>query len=481
MSFRVNNNIAAMGALRNLATTGGDLQKSMSRLSTGMRITTAADDPAGLIVSENFRAQIAGIDQALRNNQDAVNYAKTAEGSLDEVNKLLRDARSLAVSSANTGTLSAAQIQANQNQLKSIADSITRIASQTQFGDKKLLDGSSGVSANVTDPTNVVSMTFGGSFNSAAINTDSLVTVDVSTVATRAQLAGSVAYTNATDVVAAAGSFSINGRTFTVSASNTVQDVLNMVNAASGTTGVSASLDSGNGIVLDATQYGTAGNFTLSDANGVLNTAGTASATGVNAVASVVIDSNGSTAGGLATVTFTGGKMGFNGLMLTDGAGNFINLAANATDAAFTAGNLKVGSTQFQIGANAGQTAALAVGNFAASQLGANVVSGFDMSNLDITSISGATDALKVIDAAISQISTARGDLGNFSRNVLESNMRSLGVTKENLSATESAIRDTDVAEEMTQFTKLQILQQSGMAMLAQANSQPQSVLSLLR
>lgn len=470
-----------MGALRNLAMTGNDLGKSMARLSTGMRITSAGDDPAGLIVSENFRAQIAGIDQALRNNQDAVNYTKTAEGALDEVNKLLRDARSLAVGAANTGTMSAAQIQANQNQLKSIADSISRIASQTQFGDKKLLDGSSGVSANVTDPANVVSMTFGGSFNSAAINTDSLVTVDVSTVATQASLAGTVIYTNATDLVATDGSFSINGRTFTVSAANTVQDVLNMVNAASSTTGVSASLVSGTGIQLKATQFGTIGNFSLSDANGVIRTAGTSSATGTDAVASVIIDSNGATAGGLATVTFTGGKMGYNGLMLTDGAGNFVNLAANATDAAFTAGNLKVGSTQFQIGANVNQTAALAVGNYASSQLGANIVSGLNMSNLDITSISGATDALRVIDGAIGQISTARGDLGNFSRNVLESNMRSLGVAKENLAATESAIRDTDVAEEMTQFTKLQILQQSGMAMLAQANAAPQSVLSLLR
>lgn len=482
MSFRVNNNVAAMNALRNVSTTGDAFGKSMTRLSTGLRITSAADDPAGLIISENFRAQIAGIDQAMRNNQDAVNFSKTAEGALDEVSSLLKDARSLAVASSNTGALSSTQIQANQNQLSSIVASVTRIAEQTQFGSKKLLDGSSGVQASITSSANVSRMYFGGSFNSAAITTDSLVSVTVSTAATRATVTGSTLFTNATDTVAA-GSFAINGRTFTTKSTNTVMDVVNMINAASGSTGVAADFQSGTGVILRASNYGSIGNFSISDANGVLNTAGTASATGTDGVASVVIDSNGSTAAGLATVTFTGGKMGANGLTLTDSVGNTIVLseAGNATSSAFTAGNLKVGQTQFQIGANYGQTSSLALGNYVATELGKNIVSGYTLNNLDLTTASGASDAIKVIDAAINEITSARGTIGNFSRNVLETNMRSLGVTRENLAATESSIRDVDVAEEMTNFTKLQILQQSGLAMLAQANSAPSSVLSLLR
>src|SRR5688572_6189899 len=146
MSFRVNTNVNAMNALRNVGMTGMGLSSSINKLSTGLRINSAADDPAGLIISENFRAQISGIDQAIRNNQDAVNYARPAEGALDEVNRLLRDARTLAVAAGNTGTLSAAQIQANQSQLNSIITSITRISQQAQFGTKKLLDGSAGVS-----------------------------------------------------------------------------------------------------------------------------------------------------------------------------------------------------------------------------------------------------------------------------------------------------------------------------------------------
>ncbi|MBI5707098.1 MAG: hypothetical protein HZC36_08935 [Armatimonadetes bacterium] len=482
MSYRINTNTAAMSALRNVSNTGMAFESSISKLSTGLRINSAADDPAGLIISENFRAQIASMDQAVRNNQDAVNYAKTAEGALDEVSRLLRDARTLALGASNTGALSSSQIQANQNQLRSIADSVTRIAQQTQFGTKRLLDGSSGVQASVTSPTNVNNMYLGGSFNGAAITTNSLITVSVSTASTRATVTGATLFTNATDTVAA-GSFSINGRTFTTKSTNTVMDVINMINAASSSTGVTADFVSGTGVVLRASNYGSVGNFSISDANGILNTAGTASATGTDGVASVIIDSNGSTAGGLSTVTFTGGKMGANGLTLSDTAGNRVVLteAGNATSSAFTAGNVTVGLTQFQTGANYGQTASMAIGNFAASQLGTGIVSGLDLSNLDLTTATGASDAIKVIDAAIEQITTARGDLGNFQRNILESNIRSLGVARENLAATESAIRDTDVAQEMTNFTKLQILQQSGMAVLAQANSMPQSVLSLLR
>lgn len=482
MSFRVNTNIAGMNALRNVGVTGMEFNKSITRLSTGLRINSAADDPAGLIISENFRAQIAGIDQAIRNNQDAVNYAKTAEGALDEVNRLLRDARSLAVAAGNTGTLSASQIQANQNQLNSIVSSITRIAQQTQFGTKKLLDGSAGVNASNLSANNVVGLYFSGNFNGAAVTTNSAVTVSVATAATRAALTGSVTFTGTVSLVNA-GQFSINGTTFTTNSTMSVLDVVNMVNNASSSTGVTADFTAGAGVTLRASSWGTAGNFTLSDASGVLNAAGVASATGVDAVANVVIDTNGSTAGGLSTVTFTGGRNGQSGLILNDGSGNSIRLTevGNATSAAFVGGYLNVGSAQFQIGGNANQTINLSLGNFAATELGKNVISGTNLSNMDITTAVGSTNAIDIIDAAIGEVARSRGEVGSFQRNAIESNIRSLGVARENLSATESTIRDTDIAQEMTNFTKLQILQQSGMAMLAQANNAPQSVLALLR
>lgn len=478
MSFRVNTNVIAMNALRNLSSTGMEYGKSVTRLSTGLRINSASDDPAGLIGSETFRAQISGIDQAMRNSQDAVNYAKTAEGAMDEMNRLLRDARALAVQSANSATLTDAQKQANQNQLNSIVASISRIAQNTSFGGKKLLDGSAGTYAASISAANVSSISFSGIFNGNSITQASTITVEMTTAATRASVTGTRLFTFATDTVQA-GSFTINGVTFSTSASDTILDVVAKINNASTQTGVTASWTAGgNGVVLRNKNYGSDAKVELIDSNAVLRTAaGTQSSTGVDAVANVAIN----TASGLVTVSFAQGK----GLTLRDKFGNAIQLTENGNLNTTTGGNawgqVFVGQSTFQIGANAGETTQLSLANMVASNLGVGVVSGKNLSNLDLTTGSGSTDALAVIDKAINDVSEARGRVGNFTRNVVESNIRSLGVARENLSATESSIRDVDIAEEMTHFTKLQILQQSGMAILSQANAAPQSVLSLLR
>lgn len=483
MSFRVNTNIAAMGALRSLSNNSQQFQKSINRLSTGMRINSGADDPAGLIVSEGFRAQIDGLGQAVRNNQDAINFAKTAEGALDEVNSLLRDARTLAVQSANSGTLDAAQIQANQAQISSILSSINRIASNTQFGQKHLLDGTAGIVAGPTS-SNVSSIYLSGMFNSAALTTNGAVTLTVTTSAEQAVVAGAT-FASGSSAMGAAGSFTINGTIFNVNAGDTVTDVINRINASSSSTGVQASFTDGGAITLSTIGYGSATRIDVADTDGVFLAGGatTASDNGVDAVADVTIDTNGTTAGGLTTVTFTGGRMGYNGLILTDLDGNSVTLtqAGNATSAAFQAGAVTVGSASFQVGANAGQTVALSLGNMASSQIGLGVVSGQSLADIDLSSAASSTNAMKIIDQAISDVSRKRGEIGNFQRNVLESNIRSLGTAKESLTATESSIRDVDIAEEMTNFTKLQILNQAGMSVLAQANSAPQSVLSLLQ
>jgi flagellin len=482
MSFRVNTNVMAMNALRNLTMTNVEFGKSVSRLSTGLRINSAADDPAGLIASETFRAQIGGLDQAIRNSQDAMNYAKTAEGALDEVNRLLRDARTLAVASANSGALTESQRQANQSQLQSIASSIDRIASNTAFGTKKLLNGSAGVNASVTLGTNFSAISFSGTFAGQAIVTNSGITVEVTTLAERAGITGSQTFTNATDLVGA-GSFTINGKTFTTTATTTVNDVVALINDSAAQTGVTATYAAGQGVRLNSVGYGSNARIDLTDSSAILqSSAGSVTDTGQDAVATVSIDINGSDAGGVTTATFTGGRYGNDGLTLTDSFGNRIRLteAGNVTGANL-AGQLTVGTAQFQLGANAGETANLSLGNFAATELGDGVVSGLNLSNLDLSTASGATDALRVIDAAIEEVSRSRGEIGSFVRNNLESNVRSIGIARENLAATDSTIRDIDVASEMTNFTKLQIIQQSGISVLAQANSAPQAVLNLLR
>ncbi|HRI44348.1 MAG TPA: flagellin [Fimbriimonadaceae bacterium] len=476
--FRVNTNVSAMNALRNLGNTNNTFAQSINKLSTGLRINAAADDPAGLIVSETFRAQISGIDSAMRNNQDAINYAKTAEGALEEVNRLLRDARALAVASANSATLTDEQKQANQAQLSSIATSISRISGQTQFGSKKLLDGSSGTYAASTSGTNVSSMSFTGVFNGNAVTVNSVVTLSNVVAATRASLTGTRTFAAGTTTMSNGGAFTINGITFSVTATDTLSDVLARINNASEQTGVVATWSAGAGVTLTSSQFGSLQKVDLIDSNAILRTAaGSQSSIGSDASADVTIDIDG--AGTLATVTFDRGS----GLTLRDRDGNVIKLTelGNATAAGGAWGQVNVGQSIFQIGANAGQTTSLSLANYSASNLGIGAVSGKTVANIDLLSQASATDAIKVIDKAIVDTSEARGRIGNFQRNVLESNNRSLGVARENLSATESSIRDVDIANEMTMYTKLQILQQSGLAVLAQANSGPQAVLALLR
>lgn len=473
MSFRINTNVAAIGAMRNVSQTNMEFTKAINHLSTGLRISSAADDPAGLVMSEQFRAHISGIDQAVRNSQDAVNYSKTAEGALAEVNTLLKDARTLAVAAGNTATLTSAQTQANQDQLKSIVASITRIAQTTQYGSKRLLDGTSGNSSTVTDGTAVGSINIGATVGGVAATAGTVTLVSL-TAATQASVnsKGFASLSTTTN----AGSFSINGTTFQSSSSTTTADLLTNINSASTQTGVTASYD-GTQIVLNSNEFGSAAKITLTDANAVLSaSAGTTTATGTDATASINV--------GGTVAAFTGGLNNKAGLTLSDADGNSVTLnqVGNATTSVARAiGQVSTGSSLFQIGAFSGQTANLSLGNYASSQLGTGVVSGKNLANLDITTGTGASDALKVIDKAIENITVARGNIGNFQRNILESNVRSLGIAKENLTATESSIRDVDVADEMTKYTKLQILQQAGMSVLGQANQAPNAVMSLLR
>jgi len=464
MSFRINTNVSAMSALRNLNSTSMDLNKSVQRLSTGLRINSGADDPAGLIASESFRAQLGGIDAAVRNNQDAMNFAKTADGALDEVSRLLRDARALAVANGN-GTFDADQKQANQTQLNNILQSIDRIASTTSFGKKKLLDGSAGAQVNSNNLSVVSQASFSGSVGGASLSSNGTLGVNVTTAAGRATLTGTAAYTAGT-VLVGAGQFTLNGKTFETTAATTRDQLVDMVNSAVGETGVSAAVSSNN-IVLTRTKFGSDKSVQLTTSAGVINSAaGSASDVGEDAAATISYTVGGAT----TTAAFSRGK----GLELRDNSGNVINLNASANSVSDKGNVLQVFSNaaSFQVGANAGQSVTLNLSNSSSSSLG--------LGSIDITCSSTQT-ALDAIDSAINTVSTNRATIGSFMKNTLESNVRALGVAKENLAATESSIREVDVAQEMTNYTKLQILQQSGMSMLAQANSAPQSVLSLLR
>ena len=485
MSLRINTNTAAMTALRNLTNVSDNFIRSIERLSSGLRINRGADDPAGLIISENLRAQILGLAQATNNAQDAANLVKTAEGALDEIQNLLRTMRQLAVHAANTGVNDLNAVQADQTQIRSALESINRIAEQTQFGTKRLLDGTAGITAQVTDPVRLAGIFIGSTFNGQTVQSGN-VTISVTNPASRATIAGNATYSSVNStVIATGGTVVINGQSITVSGNDTVQTLIDRINALTSVTGVSAmfSFAHSSGVVyLTQVNYGANFRIEVHQSTTILFSSGnTTSSQGTDAVVTVQLN----TSAGVTSATFTGGRAaGDSGLKVKDSYGNTLLLTEAGNNTGVTNAKVAVVTAQslvFQIGANAGQVARVSLRDTRAHQLGTTVVAGKSLQDIDVTTQQGAQDAIRIIDEAISQISQLRGNIGSFQKQVLESTIRSLNIARENLAASESAIRDTDIAEEVMNYTKLQILQQAGMAVLAQANAVPQSVLALLR
>jgi flagellin len=720
MSLRINNNIAAINAHRNLTLTTQQLSNSMEKLSSGFRINRASDNPAGLVISEQFRAQIAGLGRAIENSEGSINMIQTAEGALNELNNLLVSMRELAIHAANEGFNDTDQLAADQAEIANAIKTIDRIAANTQFGTKKLLDGSkeniatitssntAGVtilSSELTTGTHSVQSTK-TSESSATLNTTSLGLALAGTAGTPYNLtegihninvlqasapaekissaldindafgngfvinatAAAAEFTSGAALVAAtagsAGSYTVvlnyqeNGEAVTGDQTITVDvadgdsaatQISKWNNAIGNNTSLAgrleAALGSGGELVFRSTNQGTQyslkmtsftgvdttslyGDFTVGSnrgaSNGVLNftintaqnAATTASVTiadgtysslsslvgAVNTALTTAFGTVGATStqdvtaqvwdtdkvrfytadegsdytvklntvgsesyrlenafglsadtvaqGGTdAIVSFdnystsvtavnydttravtlynkadgeTGrGSVEMNIAKATNGI-NLGNLLLDIKAATFsvrldagpatsvTAGKdaivynadrneslkIRVGLTStggtetiqntdsslvFQIGPNVGQTAKIGIRNMAASALGRTLPGNMfnSLSEIDVTTVQGAQDAQSVIDSVINEVTTLRGTLGSFQKNSLESNLRNLRIAQQNLTASESMIRDTDMAQEMSTFVKQQILLQAGTAMLAQANQVPQVVLSL--
>ena len=305
MSLRINNNIESMNAHRNLLMNDRALSKSLERLASGQKVNRAADDPAALVISEHMRAQVSGMEQAIRNNEVAISLVQTAEGSMNEISSILVSLRQRAISAANVGASDQDMINANQAEVENGLKSIDRVVSSTQFGHYKLLDGT---------------------------------------------------------------------------------------NAAKTITNEDGSISTREGL-------------------------------------------------------------------------------------------------RFHVGPNADHMASTSIRDMSTSSLGRTEVAEGELPNksnfmsladIDVRNEQGAQDALAIIDQALTEVATVRGELGAFQKHTLESNLTSLQVAAENMTAAESTIRDTDMAQELATFTRNQIMTQSATAQLAQANAMPQHVLRLL-
>ncbi|WP_188511011.1 flagellin N-terminal helical domain-containing protein [Conyzicola nivalis] len=385
MGMQINTNISALNSYRNLSNTQNDLSKSLEKLSSGLRINRAADDAAGLAISEGLRSQVSGLKVAARNAQDGISVIQTAEGGLTETTSILQRLRDLAVQAGNDSNNadSRAAISTEANALVSELD---RISKSTNFNGINLLDGSAGTLKFQVGADGDASSQIGVSLTSANVAT-----------------------------VASALSVGNTGTTF---ASNTATALLATgAQAFTFTEGTTTSL-------VTVNFAGAAGTLkTVDDVAAKLNADAGFSA---KAVASVTYDAAG-VANGINVKSLTGGTVA----VADPGTG-------------------------FSAAGTAGTTGALS-----------------------FTTAAGAQSAITLLDAQIKNISSARADLG-ASQNRFESTINSLNVSAENLTAAESRIRDTDMASEMVNYTRANILSQAGTAMLAQANQSNQGVLQLL-
>ena len=721
MALRINHNLASLDAHRNLVLSTNNLASSMEKLSSGYRINKGSDDPAGLVISEQFRAQIAGLNRAIENSEGSIDMVQTAEGALTEISNLLISMRELAIHAANEGFNDANQLAADQAEIDNAIKTIDRIAATTQFGTKKLLDGSKSNVATITssnsskvtiresnlttgthsitatktsDPTATLNTT---SLGISLANTDgdptslaekvynldvvqasdaarktsgSIAITDafgnnltLATTATSAQLSSAATLGVAT--ASHAGTYTVvfnyqeNGGPATgeqtiqvaVEAGDDASTIASKFNtqislntALAGKIIASGTAGAGNYLRFTAAnpgaQYSIKTNASSTDASTALFSIASGSSRGVSArdlsltvttvknatvtqtitVASGTYTSLGSLVSALDTAllsafgTVSGGSIadidaavtntnqiqfltrdegsdykiklnagtggtgdlenvlnltadsvavsGVDALVRFDGYTNSITSVKYGATSEVTLGNKAVGTTGrgtvrvtvstaesginvgnmlldvkaarfdvrldggpatsviagfnttvynadrsesleiyydlasvggtetinnvdqslvFQVGPNVGQTVRIGVPNMSASCLGKNLAGNMfaSLADIDITTAAGAQDAQAVIDAAIDEVTGVRGTLGSFQKNTLESNLKNLRIAAQNLTASESRIRDTDMAKEISEFTKNQVLLQTGTAMLAQANQIPQIILSL--
>jgi flagellin len=463
---RINTNIGSLQARNTLMKNQGDLSTRLQRLSTGLKINSGKDAPAGLIASEALRSEITGINQAMANSQRADNVINTAEGSLNEVSALLLEVQSLTNEAANNGALSPEEIQANQLQLDAILNSINRISNTTQFNGVKLLNGSldyttSNIAASALPIVKI---------NSAKLPDNGSISVIVNVVAS-AQV-GDLRF-NGTTIGASPLTIEVAGNVgseqLSFAANTTTSAVAAAINQIKASTGVSAVV-SAAAVRMVSTAYGSAQFVSVKTITGSFI--------------------NGKDYGRDADVRINGSIAEVKGLEASIRNSN-VDIAVTLSGAYGNTNNINKsfqitgGGAKFQIGSEVTRQGQVNIGiaSVATTSLGDSLqgyLSSIGSGGPNSLVSGNTTQAQKVLTAAIRQVAQIRGRLGAFQKNILQTNQSSLSIALENVTASESAIRDADFAQETAAMTRAQILVQANTSVLAQANSTPQNVLSLL-
>lgn len=537
--MRINHNIAAMNTHRQLTGNTAAANKSLEKLSSGLRINRAGDDAAGLAISEKMRAQVRGLDMASKNAQDGISLIQTAEGALNETHSILQRMREVADQSAN-GTNTADDRKALQDEVSQLKTEIDRIGNTTEFNTQKLLNGAlntaagGSVGSNATTGASVAKFSgakmsgvvmpgaslAAANFVKETLNIDGQnIDVDWSTLtnAEKNTLSGATSVAtqktatelmvskineaidasgkNATHITGYVTSTGVqvlesgtkgDGAKVNV-ATGSAAGVVSILNAGQNTAGNISGVTVYNGSAI-ATQSGdmTIGNTLLQvvipniPAGTQMVSGAALIASGINASISGYNVSTGKSSGETGFIEKVSVTTSKDGRFVVSSPTAPISFADRAGKTGLTDLGLSAAQTEsaggggmtFQIGANRGQTLSFGIGDMRASALG--------LASVDVSTATSASKALDSLDNAIKSVSSQRSKMGAV-QNRLEHTINNLNTASENLSGAESRIRDVDMAKEMMEFTKSNILSQAAQSMLAQANQQPQGVLQLLR
>ncbi len=485
--MRINTNMAALNAWRTMTNNGGNLQKSLERLASGYRLNRAADDAAGLAVSEKMNAQIRGLGMATRNTQDAISMVQTAEGGAGKVQEMMQRMRELAVQ-AGSDTLQDSDRAKLQEEFAALQAEIDRTADTVTYNGRKLINGESGDQAQISSGTSISSARVTGSLNGAgefsvtvaSLAQEHIVDTTLVTGGGGAPAAFSSATTLATvfgtglsgdeKITVTQGSKVIS---FDINGAKTVSEFVTELNTALEDAGMSARIkfdDAADQFLIEGNYAGTGQDVSVAESN-FDNSA--AFGFGLNQASAdatfTIVNNTTGIAQNLSTDYTVSGNV-LTGMAGTDLAG----VQFTATTAGASTLTLSQNSLSFQVGANTGEAISTSFGNLTTANLGIST------NDLNISDKTAASDALTALDTALSNVSTDRAKMGAM-QNRLENTITNLQTQQENLTAANSRIRDLDMASEMAQFTKFQILSQASTAMLAQANQITQGVLSLLR
>ncbi len=493
--MQINHNISALIANGHLKTTNRALDKSIERLSSGYRINHAADDAAGMAISQKMKTQIAGLEQASRNASDGISVIQTAEGALNEVQAILQRSRELAVQAAN-GTNTPEDREAIQKEIDQLMEEIDRISTDTEFNTKALLDG------------NLDRKTYSSSTSVSLISISDAVDCDtyeltVEEVGISANITGGAM--TLTDIVKEeAGTVIINGETVDISEGDTNDEVIDKIRTVCDRCNITMDTE-GDVLSFKTKEAGADQSISIYCENGLLakklglDVMTTTLADGtVEAVdstdptvkgtdAKVVLKteendgkfSNTCTViadGNIVKITDSDGfemKFEIDEYMFVDEDGNEkVDAAGNPISGEVNISVLDAGPMLLQIGANEGQTVEVAIPEVSTRTLG--------LEHLNLLTETLASEGITMLDEAINIVSSVRSKLGAY-QNRLEHAVANLDTSAENLTEALSRIEDVDMAEEMANYTQKNVLAQAGVSMVSQANERPQTILSLLQ